>query len=62
MTADLDQGPILTQDVIPVDHTCSPERMARLGQDVEKLVLMRGLNLVLEDRVLVDGNRTIVFD
>jgi len=61
VTKDLDEGPIITQDVIHVDHTCSPEAMARLGQDVEKLVLMRGLNLVLEDRVLIDGNRTIVF-
>lgn len=61
VTEELDQGPIITQDVIAVDHTCSPASMARLGQDVEKLVLMRGLNLVLEDRVLTDGNRTIVF-
>ena len=61
VTDALDEGPIITQDVIPVDHSSSPEAMARLGQDVEKLVLMRGLNLVLEDRVLIDGNRTIVF-
>jgi formyltetrahydrofolate deformylase len=58
---DLDQGPIITQDIIAVDHTCSPEQMARKGQDVEKIVLSRGLNLVLEDRVLIDGNRTVVF-
>jgi formyltetrahydrofolate deformylase len=59
--ADLDQGPIITQDVIAVDHSSSPEQMARKGQDVEKIVLSRGLNLVLEDRVLIDGNRTVVF-
>ncbi len=58
---DLDQGPIITQDIIAIDHTCSPETMARKGQDVEKIVLSRGLNLVLEDRVLIDGNRTVVF-
>lgn len=58
---ELDQGPIITQDVIAVDHTCTPEEMARKGQDVEKTVLARGLNLVLEDRVLIDGNRTVVF-
>lgn len=62
VTDDLDEGPIITQDVIPVDHTCSPEEMSKLGQDVEKLVLGRGLNLVLEDRVLVDGSRTVVFE
>lgn len=62
VTKDLDEGPIITQDVIAVDHTCAPEEMARRGQDVEKLVLARGLKLALEDRVLIDGNRTIVFN
>lgn len=61
VTENLDEGPIITQDVVSVDHTCSPEVMAKLGQDVEKMVLVRGLKLVLEDRVLIDGNRTIVF-
>lgn len=61
VTADLDQGPIITQDVLPVDHSCLPESMARKGQDAEKVALARGLNLVLEDRVLIEGNRTIVF-
>ena len=61
VTSDLDEGPIITQDVISVDHTDSPAEMARRGQDVEKLVLARALQLTLEDRVLVDGNRTIVF-
>ena len=61
VTDHLDDGPIVTQDVVDVDHTCSAEDMARLGQDIEKLVLARGLSLVLEDRVLVEGNRTIIF-
>jgi formyltetrahydrofolate deformylase len=61
VTEDLDEGPIIMQDVIHVDHTCSAESMAKRGQDIEKLVLARALNLVLEDRVLIEGNRTIVF-
>lgn len=61
VTDKLDEGPIITQDVVSVDHTCSAAHMAKLGQDVEKLVMVRGLNLILEDRVLIEGNRTIVF-
>jgi len=61
VTAELDEGPIIMQDVIPMDHTHSPESMARRGQDIEKFVLSRGLSLVLDDRVLIDRNRTIVF-
>ncbi len=61
VTDQLDEGPIITQDVISVDHTTSALEMAKLGQDVEKLVLVRGLNFILEDRVLIEGNRTIVF-
>jgi formyltetrahydrofolate deformylase len=62
VTADLDKGPILAQDVIPVDHTRSPQEMAAEGRDVETIVLARALRLVLEDRVFVCGNRTIIFD
>ncbi len=61
VTEDLDEGPIITQDVIAVDHTCSADEMAKRGRDVERLVLARALELVLDDRVLIDGNRTIVF-
>jgi len=60
VTAELDDGPIIAQDVIPVDHTFTPERMARAGSDVEKLVLARAVRLVLEERVFVHGRRTIV--
>jgi formyltetrahydrofolate deformylase len=60
VTAELDEGPIICQDVIPVDHTFTPERMARAGSDVEKLVLARAVRLVLEERVFVHGRRTIV--
>jgi len=61
VTAELDAGPIIAQDVIPVDHTFTPERMAQAGRDVEKLVLARAVRLVLEERVFVHGRRTVVF-
>ncbi len=61
VTAELDDGPIIAQDVIPVDHTFTPERMAQAGRDVEKLVLARAVRLVLEERVFVHGLRTVVF-
>jgi formyltetrahydrofolate deformylase len=62
VTESLDEGPIIAQNVIPVDHTYTPATMARAGRDVEKLVLARALRLVLEERVFLVGNRTIVFD
>ena len=61
VTAELDDGPIIAQDVIPVDHRYSAEQMAQAGRDVEKLVLARAVRLVLEDRVFVHGRRTVVF-
>ncbi|NBS33831.1 MAG: formyltetrahydrofolate deformylase [Planctomycetia bacterium] len=61
VTAELDAGPIIAQDVIPVDHRFSADRMAQAGRDVEKLVLARAVRLVLEDRVFVHGDRTVVF-
>ena len=61
VTADLDQGPIIEQDVIRVDHTATVKDMVRQGRDAEKLVLARGLRWHLEDRVLVHGARTVVF-
>ncbi|MCE1172841.1 MAG: formyltetrahydrofolate deformylase, partial [Azovibrio sp.] len=61
VTADLDQGPIIDQDVIRIDHSDSPEDMVRYGKDIEKTVLARGLRYHLEDRVLVHGNKTVVF-
>jgi formyltetrahydrofolate deformylase len=62
VTADLDQGPIIVQQVIPVDHTHSPQDLASSGRDVEQMVLARALKLVFEDRVFLCGNRTILFD
>ncbi|MBC7306003.1 MAG: formyltetrahydrofolate deformylase [Dietzia sp.] len=61
VTADLDEGPIIEQDVIRVDHTATVKDMVRQGRDAEKLVLARGLRWHLEDRVLVHGARTVVF-
>ncbi|MDU0291406.1 formyltetrahydrofolate deformylase [Saccharothrix longispora] len=61
VTADLDQGPIVEQDVIRVDHDDSVPDMVRKGRDIEKVVLARGLRWHLEDRVLVHGNRTVIF-
>ncbi|WP_285753974.1 formyltetrahydrofolate deformylase [Lentzea sp. NBRC 105346] len=61
VTADLDAGPIIEQDVIRVDHGDSVADMVRKGRDIEKVVLARGLRWHLEDRVLVHGNQTVIF-
>ncbi len=57
----LDEGPIIKQDVIPVDHNYSAEDMAKAGRDVEKSVLSRALALVVNNQVVVNGNKTLVF-
>jgi len=61
VTDNLDEGPIIAQDVIPVNHRFGWRDMQRAGRDVEKVVLSRALTLVLNDRVFVNGNKTIVF-
>ncbi|MFW0794100.1 formyltetrahydrofolate deformylase [Gordonia sp. CPCC 205515] len=61
VTADLDAGPIIEQDVIRVDHGDTVADMVRQGRDIETLVLARGLRWHLEDRVLVHGRKTVVF-
>jgi len=61
VTDDLDEGPIIAQDVIPVNHRFDWRDMQRAGRDVEKTVLSRALDLVLHDRVFINGNKTIVF-
>jgi formyltetrahydrofolate deformylase len=58
----LDQGPIIAQSVIPIDHTQSAREMAQAGRDVEKIVLARALKLVLDEQVFVHRNKTIIFD
>ena len=61
VTADLDQGPIIVQDVTPVSHRDEVEDLVRKGRDIERQVLGTAVRLHLERRVLVSGNRTIVF-
>ena len=61
VTADLDQGPIIEQDVERVSHDFTVEQLRDLGQDVERNVLARAVKWHLEDRIIVDGNKTVVF-
>ena len=61
VTSELDAGPIIEQDVHRVTHHNTTADMVRLGKDVEKAVLSRGLRYHIEDRVLVHGNKTVVF-
>jgi formyltetrahydrofolate deformylase len=61
VTPDLDEGPIIEQDVIRVDHTLPPERLAEAGRDVEAQVLARAVTWHAEHRVLLNGDRTVVF-
>jgi len=62
VTDDLDEGPIILQQVTPVDHSYAPEDLIQAGRDVEQMVLSRALRLVLEDRVFLCGKRTVIFD
>jgi formyltetrahydrofolate deformylase len=61
VTPDLDEGPIIEQDVIRVNHTLSPERLTEAGRDVEAQVLARAVTWHAEHRVLLNGDRTVVF-
>jgi formyltetrahydrofolate deformylase len=61
VTEELDAGPIIDQDVLRVDHGDTVADMMRLGRDVEKQVLARGLRYHLQDRVIIHGNKTVVF-
>jgi len=61
VTAELDAGPIIDQDVVRVGHEDEVPDLVRIGRDVERLVLARAVTAHLEDRVLLDGGRTVVF-
>jgi formyltetrahydrofolate deformylase len=61
VTSELDEGPIIEQDVIRVTHSHDLDDLKRLGADIERHVLARAVTWHLEDRVIVDGNKTIVF-
>ncbi len=62
VTDDLDEGPIIAQNVIPITHNYTAEAMTQAGRDVEKNVLSNTLKLVLEEKVFIYKNRTIIFD
>jgi formyltetrahydrofolate deformylase len=61
VTVDLDEGPIIDQDVVRVSHARQPAELVALGRDIERNVLSRAVQLVSEDRVALVGNRTVVF-
>jgi formyltetrahydrofolate deformylase len=62
VTDDLDTGPIIAQGVIPVNHTHTAAAMVQAGRDVEKIILAKAVKLVLEERVFLHGNRTVIFE
>ncbi len=61
VNADLDEGPIIDQNVIPVNHRYTADDMAKAGKDVEKIVLAKALKNVFQDRVFIYGNKTVIF-
>ena len=62
VTNDLDEGPIIYQDIIKVSHSKTAKDLAKMGKDVERVVLANALKLVFEDKVFIDGNKTIIFE
>ncbi|MCG8572437.1 MAG: formyltetrahydrofolate deformylase [Spirochaetes bacterium] len=62
ITEELDEGPIIAQDIIKVDHKKTPADLAHEGKELEKVLLSRALELACEDRIFVTGNKTIVFE
>ncbi|HEX7006556.1 MAG TPA: formyltetrahydrofolate deformylase [Alphaproteobacteria bacterium] len=61
VTEALDEGPIIEQETVRVSHAETPEQLVAVGRDVEKLVLARALKCLVEHRVLLNGNKTVVF-
>ena len=61
VTNDLDEGPIIVQNTKSIDHSYDPHKMRTAGQEIEKAVLTRAIQLIVEDRVMLNGNKTIVF-
>jgi len=62
VTDDLDTGPIIAQNVIPINHTYTATAMVQAGRDAEKITLAKAVKLVLEEKVFLHGNRTVVFE
>lgn len=61
VTGDLDEGPIIEQDVARVDHAMDPEKLTAIGRDVECVVLARAVNYFVEHRILLNGHKTVIF-
>jgi formyltetrahydrofolate deformylase len=61
VTTELDEGPIIEQNVVRVDHSQSPEELKRVGQDEESRTLTQAVRWYAERRIVVDGIRTIIF-
>ena len=62
VTQDLDEGPIIEQDVAHVTHASSPDQLIAIGRDIERRVLAKAVRLFAEDRIFIVGNRTVVFN
>lgn len=62
VTNDLDEGPIIVQQIIPVNHTFDRMDMVVAGKEIEKAALSKAMKLVFQDRVFISGNRTIIFE
>lgn len=62
VTQELDMGPIITQDVVRVSHRLNADKLRDLGRDIERTVLARAVKSHVEDRIIVDGNKTVVFE
>ena len=61
VTGDLDEGPIIEQDVARVSHAATPEDLIAIGRDIERRVLSKAVKLFAEDRIFLTGNRTVIF-
>ncbi|MCV6588651.1 MAG: formyltetrahydrofolate deformylase [Marinobacterium sp.] len=61
VSPDLDEGPIITQGVEPVDHSFTPAKLAAKGRDIERITLFKAVKMHCERRVFLDGNRTVIF-
>jgi formyltetrahydrofolate deformylase len=62
VTDELDEGPIIKQDVVHIDHRKTPAEMSHMGHELERMLLAHALELAFEDRIFVTGNKTIIFD
>lgn len=62
VTEDLDEGPIIEQDIAHVSHSATPEDLIAIGRDIERRVLAKAVRLYAEDRIFLLGNRTVIFN